>query len=81
MSTMYRTQILMEPEQHKALESIARREKRSLSDIIREMLWRQLEERKKQELATAARELMADYQVDSELTAFTSIDGDDFDLC
>jgi predicted CopG family antitoxin len=78
---MYRTQILIEPEQHEALSSIARQEKRSLSDIIREMLWKQLEERKQQDLAIAARELQADYQVDSELTAFTSIDGEDFDLC
>ena len=81
MSTMYRMQILIEPEQHEALASIARQEKRSLSDIIREMLWKQLEERKQQDLAIAARELQADYQVDSELTAFTSIDGEDFDLC
>ena len=33
------------PEQHKALVEIAQRESRSVSDLVREMLWRQLEQR------------------------------------
>ncbi len=41
----YRAQILLDPEQHRALVEIARREGRSLSDLVREMLWRQLERR------------------------------------
>ena len=45
------------------------------------MLKKQLEERKKQDLARAASELQEDYQVDPELTIFTSIDGEDFNLC
>jgi predicted CopG family antitoxin len=81
MGTMYRTQILIEQEQHEALRNIARHEKRSLSDVIREMVRKQLEDRKKQELAIAAKELQEDYRLDPELTAFTSIDGEDFDLC
>jgi predicted DNA-binding protein len=76
---MQRTQILLEPEQHKALAEIARREKRSLSDIVREMLEKQLQARKKEELACAAQALLADYQGDLELTAFTALDGEDFD--
>jgi len=75
---MYRTQILLEPEQHKALAEIARREKRSLSDVVREMLQKQLEDRKKLSMALAAKELLADYQVDPELTAFTALDTDEF---
>jgi predicted DNA-binding protein len=75
---MYRTQILLEPEQHKALAEIARQEKRSLSDIVREMIQNQLEERKKQDLAAAAQALLADYQKDAELTAFTALDAEDF---
>ncbi len=43
---MHRTQILLDPEQHNALAEIARREKRSMSDVVREMLGKQLEERK-----------------------------------
>jgi hypothetical protein len=75
---MHRTQILLDTEQHKALTEIARREKRSLSDIVRSMLQVQLEARKKQELARAANALLADYQSDTELTAFTALDAEDF---
>ncbi len=45
-----------------------------------EMFDRQLAERKKQDLAMAAQALLADYQVDPELTAFTSLDAEDFRL-
>jgi predicted CopG family antitoxin len=76
--TALRTQILLEPEQHEALVKIARQEKRSLSDVVREMLDRQLVERRKQALADAAQALLSDYTQDSELTAFTALDGDDF---
>jgi predicted DNA-binding protein len=75
---MYRTQILLEPEQHKTLAEIARREKRSLSDVVREMLQKQLEEHQKQDLVLAAKALLADYQGDPELTAFTALDAEDF---
>ena len=63
---MYRTQILIEPEQHKVLVEIAHREKRSLSDVVREMLQTQLEERKKLNLELAAKALLADYQSDPD---------------
>lgn len=75
---MHRTQILLEPEQYKALTEIAHREKRSLSDVVREMLGKQLEELKKIELAEAAKALLPDYQGDPELTAFTALDAEDF---
>jgi hypothetical protein len=41
----HRTQILLEPEQHKALVEIARQEERSISDIVRHMISQHLEER------------------------------------
>ena len=75
---MHRTQILLEPEQHKILTEIARQEKRSLSDVLREMVDKQISERKQMALAAAARALLADYQTDPELTAFQALDGDDF---
>jgi predicted CopG family antitoxin len=75
---MYRTQILLEPEQHKILTEIARQEKRSLSDVIREMVDKQVAERKQKALAAAAQALLADYQTDPELSAFQALDGDDF---
>ena len=74
---MYRTQILLEPEQHRQLSEIALREKRSVSDLIREMLDFQLARRKQQALSAAAQTLLADYQEDQELLAFHSLDGED----
>ena len=74
---MHRTQILLEPEQHKILTEIARQEKRSLSDILREMVDKQIAERRQMALAAAAKALLADYQTDQELTAFHALDGDD----
>ena len=74
---MYRTQILLEPEQHKILTEIARQEKRSLSDILREMVDKQIAERRQMALAAAAKALLADYQTDRELTAFHALNGDD----
>ncbi|HLE16541.1 MAG TPA: hypothetical protein VI776_17500 [Anaerolineales bacterium] len=75
---MYRTQILLELEQHKALTEIAHQEKRSLSDVIREMVDNQIAERRRLALATAAQALLEEYQKDPELTAFQALDGDDF---
>ncbi len=75
---MHRTQILLEPEQHKTLTEIARQEQRSLSDLIREMVDRLIVERKQESLAHAAQTLLADYQTDPELTAFQVLNGEDF---
>ena len=36
MAKKYRAQILLEPEQHRALSKIAEQEERSISDIVRE---------------------------------------------
>lgn len=38
MGQKYRAQILLEPEQHKTLQQIAARERRSLSDVAREVI-------------------------------------------
>lgn len=72
-----RTQVLLEPEQHDELEEIARREHRSLSEVIRTMLDAQLSERRRNEMASAAQALLADYVNDAELTAFTALDSED----
>ena len=75
---MVRTQILLEPEQHHLLTEIARRENRSLSDLIRELVDERIAESKAQVLAAAAQQLLDDYRQDAELTALTSLDGEDF---
>jgi len=45
MSTLYRTQLLLESEQHQALAEIAQREGRSISELVREILREHLVER------------------------------------
>ncbi len=75
---MIRTQILLEPEQHEILKEMAQNENRSVSEIVREMLDKQIKEQLRQQLSLAARELLGDYQVDQDLTAFTALDGENF---
>jgi hypothetical protein len=57
MSTLYRAQLLLEPEQHQALVEIAQREGRSVSDLVREIVRQHLakrdqEARKQREMQT-----------------------------
>ncbi len=75
---LHRTQILLEKAQHAALSRIAREESRSLSEVVREMIDRQLQYRRRQKMMLAARELQADYMTDPDLTEFLALDGDDF---
>jgi predicted CopG family antitoxin len=75
---MYRMQILLRPEQHEILTEIASQEKRSLSEVIREMIDKQVAARRQKALTAAAQALLADYQTDPELTAFQALNGDDF---
>jgi hypothetical protein len=75
---MQRTQISLEPKQRQALTEIARHEKRSLADVIRQMIDEQLHLRQQRALEQAAQTLLADYQADPELTAFTALDGEQF---
>ena len=73
-----RTQILLGKSQHEMLTQIAQEESRSLSDVVREMIERELRYRQRRQMWLAARELQSDYSTDSELTAFTDLDGDGF---
>jgi predicted DNA-binding ribbon-helix-helix protein len=75
---LYRTQVLLEKSQHEILSQIAKEESRSLSDVVREMIERELRYRRRRQMLLAARELQADYATDPELTAFTALGSDDF---
>lgn len=75
---LQRTQIMLERSQHQVLTSIAREENRSVSDIVREMIERELRYRQRRQIMLAARELQADYMTNPALTEFTALDGDDF---
>ncbi len=48
MGAYYRTQILLEPGQHRALAELAHRQGRSLSDLIREIVEQHLAEQDRQ---------------------------------
>ena len=48
MSTYYRAQILLEPEQHRTLAELAEREGRSISDLVRESVQAYLTERERE---------------------------------
>jgi hypothetical protein len=75
---LYRTQLLLEKSQHETLSKIAKEESRSLSEVVREMIERELRYRQRRQMMLAARELQADYTTDPELTAFTCLDSEDF---
>ncbi|MGH2457835.1 MAG: hypothetical protein ACRDIY_03095 [Chloroflexota bacterium] len=55
----HRTQLLLRPDQHEALIEIARRENRSISDVVREMIGQQLDSRAQARSATIQRQLEA----------------------
>ncbi len=60
---MYRTQILVEPAQQRALAEIAKREGRSISDLVREMIRDQLARRTLAEESARQRRLTALEQI------------------
>jgi len=75
---LQRTQILLEKSQHQILTLIAEEENRSISDIVREMIERELRFRQRRQMLLAARELQADYTTNPDLTEFTALDADEF---
>lgn len=75
---LQRTQILLEKTQHEMLSQIAQEESRSVSEVVREMINRELRYRQRRQMLLAARELQADYNTDPSLTEFTALDSDDF---
>ena len=75
---MVRTQIIIEEEQRKILGKIAKQEKRSISDLIREFIDEQLRLREERQMLRAANLLKKDYVNDKELTVFTALDSEEF---
>ncbi len=75
---LFRAQILLEKSQHETLTQIAQEESRSLSEIVREMIDRELRYRQRRQMMLAARELQEDYNTNPDLNEFNALDGDDF---
>ena len=72
-----RIQLVIGEEQKQYLTSSAKRENLSVSAFIRKLVDEHHQRHKELELEAAARELFAEYQSNDELTAFTSLDGDE----
>lgn len=74
----YGVQILLKKSQHEMLIQVAQEESRSLSEIVREMIERELRYRRRRHMVLAARELQGDYNTNPDLNEFNALDGDDF---
>jgi exoribonuclease R len=77
---LYRTQVLLEPEQVRQLTELAEAEGVSLSALLRRLIARALEERRRQELARAAENMLEQYYSDGEMVGYATLDNDDFPL-
>jgi len=76
---LYRAQIILEKQQHEQLSQIAHEEGKSISEVARELIRLALRERQRRQMEMAAQILAEDYRSDPELTAFTALDGEDWD--
>lgn len=72
-----RIQLVIGEGQKQYLTSSAKRENLSVSAFIRKLVDEHRQRHIEQELEAAARELLAEYQSNDELTAFTALDGDE----
>jgi len=72
---LYRTQVLLEPEQYRELMALAESEGISLSALLRRIVARGLDEQRRRKLAEAANSLMELYYTEEEMTAFDGLDG------
>ena len=72
---LYRTQVLLEPEQVRELMALAESEGISLSALLRRIVARGLEEQRRRKLADAANALMELYYTEEAMTAFDAQDG------
>ena len=77
---MQRTQILLEPEQHRALADLARTEGRSLSDIVREFITAQLAHRARDHSAQRQRQLASLEQIRTHRQAIQARHGEKVNL-
>ncbi|MDO9085096.1 MAG: ribbon-helix-helix protein, CopG family [Anaerolineaceae bacterium] len=75
---MERIQILLDPWDRQELEKLAKEANTSMSGIIRELIRDYVSHQKKFKLRRAAELMENEYRVDSNLTAFSALDGEDF---
>ncbi len=73
-----RLNILVSESLDRRLTEAAEKYDTSKSAFVRQAVEREMERRREEELEQAARELASLYESDEELTAFTSLDSEDF---
>jgi hypothetical protein len=73
---LHSIKLLLEKEQYKTLLQMAKDEKRGLSEIVQDMISRQLRDR--HQMMLAAQELLLEYRTDPVLTDFTALDSEGF---
>jgi hypothetical protein len=78
--TLTRTQVLLEPEQLKALSRIAAEQGISVSALLREWVGQALHTHNQKRLADAAFSLAEAYYADGDLVGYSALDSDDFSL-
>ena len=82
MTKLAQKKISITSEQNEFLENYKRWGFTDQSSIVREALTQFIKDvktkQRKSQMAEKARELLADYGTDKELTAFTDLDGEDF---
>ena len=76
--SLVRSQILFEELQITKLRAIAEAEGRSLSEVVRAMVDRQLRQHIYTRMAAAAQRLVADYAPGGELTDLIALDAEPF---
>ena len=78
MTDYVRTQILLEKKQRIQLDKIAEAMGIPFSELVRDFLNAQLRIRQYEEMRRAAEQLYSDYANDADLTAMTTLDGEEF---
>jgi hypothetical protein len=73
-----RMQVLISEEQREYLTNVSSDEGISVSALLREIISQYQLRQRDLRLEQAANDLVSDYETNEELTAFTSLDGEDF---
>ena len=78
MSDLVRTQVLLGKKQRDELNEIARKDGKSFSELVRDILNAELRQRLYKDMQLAAEQLRDNYASGGELTDMNSLDSEDF---
>jgi hypothetical protein len=74
---MERIQILLEPVDRRALELLAKEAQTSMSYVVRDLLRERIKQQRRAKMRKAAEMMANAYRTDTDLTAFTALDGEE----